>query len=560
MKYIGIFILIIASAFFFFPFIKPKNKLQVLRLNIRSEPKAMDPRKGGELLSAQMQFLFFEGLVKMYPDQSMKLAQAKSYEVSEDKLTYTFHLRDTVWSNNTPVTAYDFEQSWKDILDPKFPSAREQLLSAVKNAEAAKKGLISLDEVGIKAIDAKTLVITLEKPIPYLFKLLSFCAFSPINMENDRKNPNWAHDAGPNFLCNGPYSLEKWDHGNQIIAARNPNYRKTEDLHPEKIIFNIVENDVVTLEMFEKGLIDVIGDALTDIPLEAIPRLEKKWTISREPKACTLLININTEKPPFNHPKIRRAFSLAINRQELIGLSGKGVKKNILTEQINTAYQASCTATNLIPPCLKENRYHSFFIDNDIERARILLEEGLQELGLDKKVFESIALYYSQRSFETNALIQVIQQQWLKVLGIFIKLECLDFSIMLDKLFCGNYAMSFMRWNEAYPDPMSILERFKYKAYTMNFSNWEHPEYIQLLDRSFYEEGDKRMQTLEQAEKLLLSEMPVIPLYHEDYVYMINPRLPFTIPLWWKDRTLLPISAEDQRVQKENKYAQGAFP
>jgi oligopeptide transport system substrate-binding protein len=412
-----------------------------------------------------------------------------------------------------------------------------------------------LDEVGIKAIDAKTLVIILEKPTPYLFKLLSFCAFFPVNRENDRKHPDWLYDAGPNFLCNGPFILEKWDHENQIIAARNPKYRKTEDLHPEKIIFNIVENDAVTLEMFEKGLIDVIGDALTDIPLEAIPRLEKKWTISREPKACTILIHINTDKVPFNHPKIRKAFSLAINRRELIGLSGKGVKKNIATEHINTAYQASCAATNLIPPCLKENRYRSFFKDNDVEKACILLEEGLKELGLTKKVFESITLCYSHRSSETNPLIQVIQQQWLKALGIFIKLECLDFRIMLDKLFCSDYNMSIMRWNEAYPDQMSILERFKYKTYTMNFPHWENPEYIQLLDRSFYEEEDQRLQTLEQAEKLLLSEMPIIPLYHEDYVYIINPRLPFIIPVWWGDRMLLPSSSKEQRVKNENRYA-----
>ena len=110
----------------------------------------------------QMHFLFFEGLVKAYPDQSVKLAQAKSYEVSEDKLTYTFHLRDTVWSNNTPVTAYDFEQTWKDILDPNFPTVCDYAFSPIKNAAAAKKGLVSLDQVGIKALDVKTLVITLE--------------------------------------------------------------------------------------------------------------------------------------------------------------------------------------------------------------------------------------------------------------------------------------------------------------------------------------------------------------------------------------------------------------
>jgi len=237
----------------------------VLRLNMKTEPKTMDPRKGVDRYSMQMHFLFFEGLVKVYPDQSVKLAQAKSYEVSEDKLTYTFRLRDTVWSNNT-VTAYDFEQTWKDILRPDFPSMSASLFSSIKNADAAKQGLVSLDEVGIKAIDAKTLVITLETPNPYLFKLLSFSAFFPVNIENDRKNPRWPEKVGPNFLCNGPYLLEKWVPGDQVVVARNPQYRKTQDLHPEKIVFNIVENDAITLEMFEKGLVDVIGDCLTNIP------------------------------------------------------------------------------------------------------------------------------------------------------------------------------------------------------------------------------------------------------------------------------------------------------
>ena len=117
----------------------------------------------------------FEGLVKRYPDGSIKLAQAESYKVSDDQLTYTFTLRDTVWSNNTPVTAYDFEQTWKDVLKPDFPSVNAQLFSPIKNAEAAKKGLVSLDKVGIHASDAKTLIITLEKPTSYLFQSEDLC-------------------------------------------------------------------------------------------------------------------------------------------------------------------------------------------------------------------------------------------------------------------------------------------------------------------------------------------------------------------------------------------------
>ncbi|MEK7339561.1 MAG: peptide ABC transporter substrate-binding protein [Verrucomicrobiota bacterium] len=555
MKYTLFFILIIVVSFFFFSLIKSKKKTLILHLNMKKQPKTMDPRKEGDMYSTQMHSLFFEGLVKVYPDQSIKLAQAKSYEVSEDKLTYTFFLRDTLWSNGAPVTAYDFEQSWKDLLDPKFPSMSAQLFSPIKNADAAKKGLVSLDDVGIKATDAKTLVITLEKPTPYLFKLLSFCAFSPVNIENDRKNPDWASHAGTSFVSNGPFRLEKWDHENQIIAIRNPTYRKTEDLHPEKIIFNIVENNEITLQMFEKGLVDIIGDCLTDIPLEEIPHLEKKWTISRKPTASTVLISLNTDKPPFNHPKIRRAFSLAINREKLIGSSGKGIKKNILKYPINIAYQASSAATNMVPPCLKENRHRSFFKDNDGTQARILLEEGLIELGLTKTAFNSIVLYYYSQFPGTSELIEAIQQQWLDALDILITTECLEFRDAVDKLSSGDYSMCFMHWEAMYHDPMSVLERFKYKSYATNFSNWENSEYIKLLDRSFYEEADKRFQTLEQAEKLILNEMPVIPLYHEDYVYIINPRLPFTIPVWWGDRMLLPLSSEDKQVQSENKYA-----
>lgn len=528
MKYIGIFLLILVGACFFFPFIKPKSKRSVLRLNMRAEPKTMDPRKGVDRYSIQMHFLFFEGLVKVYPDQSMKLAQAKSYEVSEDKRIYTFHLRDTFWSNNTPVTAYDFEQSWKDILRPDFPSMTASLFSSIKNADAAKQGLVSLDEVGIKAIDAKTLMITLEVPNPYLFKLLSFSAFFPVNIENDRKNPHWPEKVGANFLCNGPYLLEKWVPGNQLIVAHNPQYRKTQDRHPEKIIFNIVENDAITLEMFEKDLIDIIGDCLTSIPLEALPDLEKKWIVSRAPKPSSLFINLNTDKVPFNNTKIRRALGLAINRKELIEISGMDQE------------QTNLSATSMVPPCLKEGRCCSFFKDHDVLQARALLEEGLKELGLTKDIFASVVLYYYNYSSATNRLMQIIQQQWLKTLDLLIKIECLEFRILVDKFIKRDYSMGFSCWIALFDDPMNPLGKFTSKTHATNFCNWESPEYTQLINQSFYAEAEARLDILEQAERVFLREMPYIPLYHEDYVYIINPQLPFTIPLWCNDRMLLP--------------------
>lgn len=527
MKKIAFFLLVLTAIFFFIKHQDPSQKVPILRLNIRGEPKTMDPRKGGDIYSNQMHSLFFEGLVKLYPDQSFKLAQAESYEVSEDALIYTFHLRNTVWSDKTPVTAYDFEQSWKDVLNPNFPSMQAQLFSPIKNADAAKKGLVSLDEVGIKAIDAKTLVVTLEKPIPYFFNLISFAAFSPVNIKNDRENPNWAYGLGPNFLCNGPFVLEKWEYSNEIIAVTNPHYRKTKETRPDKIIFHVVENDTTTLQMFEKGLIDIIGDSLTSIPLEAMPDLEKKWKISRQSTPMTTFIAFNTDKPPFHHPKIRQALSLSLNRQQLVD---------------NIVFQASSIATNMVSPFLRQGRNPSFFKDNDIIQAKMLLEEGMEELGITKDAFDPVILYYPSCSSATSQIMQAIQQQWLNALGLFIKIECSDYRIVLDKLATKDYFMCYTLCSAMYHDPMSILERFKYKTHVKNFTNWENADYIQLLDRSFYEQGETRLHILEEAEKLFLKEMPLIPLYHVDFVYIVNPRL--NIPLWG-DRLLLPIPSED---------------
>jgi oligopeptide transport system substrate-binding protein len=546
LKNILFFTLLTASIFICIASVKMKGRLPMLRLNMKTQPKTFDPRKAGDVFSSQMIFLLFEGLVKRGPDGSIKLAQAKSYKVSEDKLTYTFTLKDTVWSNDAPVTAYDFEQTWKDILKPDFPTVCDYAFSPIKNAESAKKGLVPLDQIGVKALDAKTLVITLEHPTPYFLELLCLPPFSPVNIANDRKNPKWVYNEGAHFLCNGPFLLEKMDQGNQILLTRNTKYRKTEDLHPEKMVFNIVENNQATLEMFKQGSIDIIGDSLTDIPLEEIPSLEEKWTLFSAPRPCSVFIYINTEQFPFNHPKIRRAFNLALNRQELIGFLGKGIKRNIQTHRINVAYQGGLSAANIVPPCLKENRYRCFFKDNDVKQAKILLEEGMAELGITKEAFKAVVLYYYSRIYGASGLAQIIQQQWSKALGISIKLEKLDFSIALDKMAKGNYSMCMASWTAMYYDPMNVLERFKYKNYAMNFSKWENSRYIELLDRSNHEQGDKRLLTLEEAEKILIEEMPIIPLLHEDYVYMINPHLSFNIPLWG-DRMFLPL------IQKENK-------
>lgn len=485
-----------------------KNSQQI-RMNLSSEPATMDPRKGGDPISSHMHFLLFEGLTRLNEDGSISLAQAESVDISPDGRQYTFHMRDTKWSNGKPVTAYDFEKSWKDILDPQFPSVNAHLLYPVKNAEAAKKGLVSLNEVGIAAADAKTLIVTLHQPTPYFLDVIAFCVFFPVNKAIDESDPDWAYEGGDKFVCNGPYHLTEWKHHNEIVAHRNPLYWEKEKVLPDSFHFSVIENESTALQMFDNGELDIIGSPLSPLPIDALPSLIKKGMIKKKATAGSSILAFNTLKFPFTNVNIRKAFALAINREEIV--------KNIT--QLN-----ELVATNAIPPILKSNRVQHFFKDHDVETARKLLDRGLKELGVFKEDLKEMTYYYAV-SDVNGKIAQAIQQQIFKTLGIQIKLESVEFKVLMDKLTKRDYLIGQTMWWAQYNDPMNIFERFKFKENAKNYAHWENPDFIKLLDQSALESGDDRMATLEKAEQVFIDNMPVAPIYHYDLCYLVQPYL-----------------------------------
>lgn len=488
----------------------PTEKMQELHLNIPCEPATLDPRKGGDLISSCMHFMLFEGLTCLNPDSSTSPAQAETIDISEDKKTYTFHLRETQWSDGSPVTAYDFEKSWKDILDPGFPSVNAHLLYSIKNAEPAKKGLVSLQEVGITAVDAKTLVVTLENPTPHFLQITSFCVLFPVNSAIDQKHPQWAYRADAHFVCNGPFILERWDHNHEITFIKNPFYREKESIALEKVHISMIDNEMTALQMYEKGQLDMLGMPFSTLPVDAIKDLSEKGALHTSPTGGSTVCFFNVSEYPFNNANIRKAFALAINRESIV--------KNIT--QLNEPI-----ATGMIPPILKNGKITHFFTDGDTLTALRYFQKGLQELDITAADFPEITLSYYNSELH-HKIVQAMQQQWYDTLNVRVKIENLEMKVLMDKMTKRNYTISLFMWAAQYDDQMNILERFKTKENVKNYCGWENQRYAQLLDKSAYDETtEQRLKTLEKAEALILDEMPILPIYHWTYAYMMKPYL-----------------------------------
>lgn len=467
---------------------------KVLKVNLHSEPPTADPGIAEDSTSGTIVRAAFEGLTRTGEGGKVHEAAAESYTVSEDGKTYTFKLRDAKWSNGDPVTAKDFEFAWKRALDPKTASNYAYQLYYIKNGEAFNKGKAKVEDVGVKALDDKTLEVTLENPTPFFTELTAFYTYYPVNQKVVEGNEKWASDAAAH-VGNGPFKLETWEHKNKLILAKNDNYWDKDNVKLDKIEFSMVEDENTELSMFDNGELDWAGAPTSALPTDAIPALKDSGKMKTQPIAGTYWYKFNTEKAPFNNVKIRKAFTFAIDRQSLID---------------NVLQTGQIPATGAVPPsmALKQDGY---FKDNDLETAKKLLEEGMKEEGISK--LPVITLSYNT-SEAHKKIAEAIQDQWKKNLGVDVKLENKEWKVYLEDLHQGNFQIGRMGWLGDFNDPINFLELYKDKKGGNNDTNWENPKYKELLNQSALEKDpEKRKAILAQAEQTLMDEMPVMPIY-----------------------------------------------
>ncbi|MFC2049518.1 peptide ABC transporter substrate-binding protein [Chlamydiota bacterium] len=483
-----------------------------LRLNLYTEPPSLDSRKATDATSMNVLMMLFEGLTRMGEDEMPHPAAAEKIAISEDGRTYTFTLRDACWSNGEPVTSEDFLYAWQSMLDPKFPGLFAYKLYVIENAEEVKLGKLPMSALGVKAPDAKTLVVTLKYPTPYFLELTAFPTFYPLYKPSDVANPEWAAEAGPLYVSNGPFQLKMWEHESEIVVTKNPNYWDAAAVKLDGLHLAMIDDTTTEFYMFEMNELDWSGSPLSNLPPEFIPALIREGKAHFYPAAASYYYKINTEHFPLNNANIRKALGYSINRKDIV-------------THITQAGQQPATA--LVPEMRGWSPPSHLFPDGDVEEAKKLFAKGLAELGITAKEFPPISISYNTNR-EHQKIAQAIQQQWKEVLGIEVQLVHYDWKVYLSKISNQDYQIGRMGWIGDFNDPVSFLEPFKFrndpKKGGNNDTGWERPEYIALLDAANQElDLQKRAQLLREAEAILIDDMPVIPLYFLMYGYLKKP-------------------------------------
>jgi oligopeptide transport system substrate-binding protein len=484
-----------------------EKKVQKLSINLGDEPQTLDPRKVRETKGITLARMLFEGLTRIGKDEKPELALAKAIDISQDLKTYLFHLKDSNWTNGQKVTAEDFVYAWKKMLDPNFPADNAFQLYVIKNGKAAKQGLVSLDQVGVQAVDSQTLKVELEQPTPYFMELLACPCFFPVCKTVDEVAPHWAEKVN-SYVSNGPFCLADWKHQDAITVKKNPEYWDKQAVSLDEIELVMVKEET-ELKMFEKKELTWAGSPLSTLPVDALNELKKGNLLHTKPLLGTYFLRANVERPPFDHPRIRFAFALAIDRKAIVDHVTQG-------NQI--------PATGIVPVSMQLQQ-EPYFKDGDAESAATLFETTLKELGFKRETLPEISLTYAMN--ERNHLIaQALQQQWFKILGVKVKLEAIERKVYFDRLSKKDYQLSSGSWIADFNDPINFLETFKYKTASTNNTQWEDTHFAQLLEKSkVLQDARERREVLRESEQVLMNAMPAIPIFHYTMLYLKDKKL-----------------------------------
>lgn len=488
-------------------------------LNLGDEPLTLDPQLVYDVVPMRVINAVFEGLCRKDKEGLPVPGAAGHWDISEDKLTYTFYIRkDAKWYNGTSVTAKDFKDAWMRALDPEpqfhEPAYMANLFFCIKGAEAYAYGEGKPEDVAIDVVDDRTLRVTLVQPTPYFLDLVCNSVYMPVNKEFfDQQIFGDVSKYGTEaetILGNGPFMVEEWNHDESIVLKKNDAYWNSDKISLEEIEFKMIKDNTAAINSFKSGEIDMVE--VTD-HLLANELKNSNSRVETYNAGIVQYITMNNEDPVLCNVNIRKSLSYALDR------------KTLVEKVVN---DGSKEAFGFVSPIVggHEGKFRKqagdLFKDNDIDTARKLLKKGLDELGLSEMP-KTTFLINDQDISKRDA--QVLQDMWEKSLGVDIELQVMSFDAMTEKMLSKDYQMALLVWAADYNDPLAYLDVFSSKSF-YNVAYYYNKEFEELFDRSIYETDEKkRMDLLLKAEKIAIDDMAVCPLYFVANSYVVKSRV-----------------------------------
>src|SRR5450830_1656719 len=510
-----------------------KAVAQEVTYNLGAEPATIDPALTVDLVSRNIALQVFEGLTRIDNKNTPQPAIAKSWTISKDRKTYIFTLRDAYWTNGTPVTAYDFEYAWKRVLNPDLASEYAYILYNVygglafntsikvgtkyyaqavdakgnpltkkvgdKDVPVANmaKEIDPSKNVGIRALNTKTLKVYLQSPTAYFLGLTSLPLLMPVCKAVVSTNDKWASDV-KTYVTNGPFKLTQWTHNDKMVFVKNPTYWDRDKVKLTKITYLMVEDSSTALSMYQSGQLD----SAASVPNSELSKLIASGDVKILPMLATSLYMFNCTKKPFNDVRVRKALTLAINRQQIVDNIVKG-------GEVPALAMVPYGIADAVPGSDFRTVGGSYFKDNDIVTAKALLAQAGYPNG---KGFPTFTLLYNN-SNANKSMAEAIQQMWKKNVGITCTLRGEEQGVWLDDRTNMNYDVVRRAPTADYEDPNTFLDMFVTGGVNNN-TGWSNKSYDALIAKAKVTLDPKaRMATLHAAEKIFMTELPVLPVY-----------------------------------------------
>lgn len=483
---------------------------QVLHFGNGDEPQELDPHVVTGIPEWHIIMALFEGLVSKHPaDLSIQPGVAESWDISEDRRTYTFHLRaDARWSNGDPVTAGDFAYSWRRALTPGLGNPYAYMLYYIRNAEAFVQGKVDFAEVGVRVLDDRTLQVELVSATPFFLQLLDHHSYYPVNprvIEHfgaiDERGTRWTRPG--NFVGNGAFTLKQWILNRIVVVEKNPAYWDAGRVRLNQVHFYPVPNTSTEERMFRAGQLHITDRVPAD--KIAVYRQNDPASLHITPYLGIYFYRFNTSVWPLGDVRVRKALAMCIDREAIVGHITKG---------------GQLPAYTLTPPDTAGYTSHARVPYDPVAARALLAEAGFP----DGRGFPRLELMFNTDEGHRK-IATAIQEMWKKALNVEIAIANQDWKVYMDRETNRHYQMSRAAWIGDYVDPTTFLDMFMTGGGN-NRTGWSNARYDELLlQAARTAEQSERYALLAAAEKILMDEVPIIPIYVYTQVRLISPDL-----------------------------------